>query len=247
MHAAGPSDLLQHRDHRGRERFVVEGHRIGRSQRDLHFGRSPHALGDVDGGPAEALVEQLAVVGMQRADSADQLDLFRDDVRAHAARNLPERDNRRVFGQPHLSAYDRLRGCYDVRSRHDRVHAVPRISAVGLLALYENAKVVRAGIRAATGVVEIVHLLLGVDMKGERGVNDRVGEHALLDHHLGAPLLALRRAFLGRLEDELDSPPQFRLHGREHLGDSHENGDVRVVAARMHHPDFLTVVGRRHP
>ena len=80
-------------------------------------------------------------------------------------------------------------------------------------------------------------------MQREGDVDIRVGQNALLDHHLCAALFAGWRSLFGRLEDELDGAGQRSSTRRKNLGDTHQNGDVGVVPAGVHDPDLLIVVG----
>ena len=73
------------------------------------------------------------------------------------------------------------------------------------------------------------------------------GQHAFLDHQLGAGRpLGRGRALLGRLEDELDGARQPILDSRQDAGGRQQDGHVRVVPAGVHDADVLPVVlGRR--
>ena len=63
--------------------------------------------------------------------------------------------------------------------------------------------------------------------------------------HLGrAPGLTGRRAFLGRLEDELDGARQLGANAGQHFGHSHQHRHVGIVSAGVHHAHVLAVVGR---
>ena len=79
------------------------------------------------------------------------------------------------------------------------------------------------------------------DVQPEHGVHLRILEHAFLDHHLRAARLA-RRAFLGRLEDDLHRSRQIGLHAGEHLGGAEQHRHVEVVPAGVHDADLLAVV-----
>ena len=76
-------------------------------------------------------------------------------------------------------------------------------------------------------------------MQAEHGVDLRVLEHAL------ALIIGSRRrpaALLGRLEDELHRAGQIRPRmPRQHGGHAEQDGHVVVVAAGVHHADFLAV------
>ncbi len=67
-------------------------------------------------------------------------------------------------------------------------------------------------------------------------------QDTFLDHHYRTPVFAGRRAFLGRLEDELDGSRQHLPVIRQDFGGTHEHGDVGVMAARVHDRDILSVV-----
>ena len=82
------------------------------------------------------------------------------------------------------------------------------------------------------------------DVQPEDRVHLGVVEHALIHHLERAARLARRRAFFGRLEDELHRPRQAGLHAAQDLGSPHQHRDVGVVSARMHHADFLPVERR---
>ena len=83
-------------------------------------------------------------------------------------------------------------------------------------------------------------------MKAENGARLRVVECALLDHQRRPAALTRRRPLLGRLENELDGARQIVPHAGQDLSDPHQHGDVRVMAAGVHHPNVLTVVGGAH-
>jgi hypothetical protein len=74
-------------------------------------------------------------------------------------------------------------------------------------------------------------------------------EDSRLEHFRGAAHFPGRRALLGRLEHEQHVAAQPRLRFHQHLGHSHQDRGMRVVAAGVHHADFLaTVVSpRRRP
>jgi hypothetical protein len=62
-----------------------------------------------------------------------------------------------------------------------------------------------------------------------------------LDHHLGPASLPPRRSLLGRLENELHGAGKVRLYAGQDFRHPHENGHMIVMAAGVHHPDFLPV------
>ena len=74
------------------------------------------------------------------------------------------------------------------------------------------------------------------------------GQHAFLDHQLGAGRpLGERRAFLGRLKDELDGARQPVADLRQDAGRRQQDRHVRVVPARVHDADRLPLVLGRAP
>ena len=83
-------------------------------------------------------------------------------------------------------------------------------------------------------------------MKPEDGARVGIVEHALLHHHRRAALLTGGRAFLGRLEDELDRAGNLHLHPRQHFGHTHHDRDVIVVAAGVHDAHVHVVVLGSH-
>ena len=78
-------------------------------------------------------------------------------------------------------------------------------------------------------------------MQAEDCRGARVVEHSVLHHRRRAA-----NPFFGRLEDELDRSRDFRLHPRKHFGDSHENCDVVVMSAGVHHADVHALPHRAH-
>ncbi len=80
----------------------------------------------------------------------------------------------------------------------------------------------------------------------EHGIGLRIVEGAFLDHQGRPAFLSAGRALFGRLKDELHRAGQLILHAGKQFRDAHENGNVIVVAARVHHADLLPVVGRFH-
>ena len=67
----------------------------------------------------------------------------------------------------------------------------------------------------------------------------RIAQHAFFDHLFRAARLAQRRAFLGGLEDQFQRAGQFVTARRQHFGHAQGHGHVRVMAAGVHHADFL--------
>ena len=161
---------------------------------------------------------------------------------AHAALDLAHGHHRRILGEVHLAAHDRLQRGDDVRRDDDRVGAVPRIPAVRLLALHQDPVVISARVRAARHVENVVHQILGADVQRETRIHRRVGEHSFLHHQLRSALLTLRRTFLGGLEHELHRPRELGADACEHLGHPHQDRDVRVVPAGVHDPHLSAVV-----
>ena len=80
----------------------------------------------------------------------------------------------------------------------------------------------------------------------EHRIRLRIVEGAFFEHERRTALFSAGCSLLSRLKDELHCSRQLILHPCEDFRDAHENGHVRVVTARVHHADFLTVVGRFH-
>jgi hypothetical protein len=131
----------------------------------------------------------------------------------------------------------------DLGGDRHRIDAAPRLRAVRLLAVHDDAESVRcrhqwpAPIANGTGAQRP-----GVER--EDGLRLEIPEELLLEHQRGAALFTLGRPFLGRLEDEDDGAWQLRLQASQHPRRAEERGGVHVVAARVHDADFLAVVGR---
>ena len=83
-------------------------------------------------------------------------------------------------------------------------------------------------------------------MQAENRIRLRIVERAFFQHQRRATFLSRGRSFLCRLKDEFHGSGQLILHPCEDFGDAHENGDVIIVTAGVHHADFLPVVGRLH-
>jgi hypothetical protein len=81
-------------------------------------------------------------------------------------------------------------------------------------------------------------------VQAEDGVGPWVVQRALLDHERRAAFLAGGRPFLRRLEHELDGAGQLLAHAGQDLGRAHQDGDVRIVPAGVHHAHLLAVVHR---
>ena len=81
----------------------------------------------------------------------------------------------------------------------------------------------------------------GVQAKDGFGSVRRV-EYTLADHQLRTTFLVGWRTLLGRLEYEFDGARNEVAVRRQNFGCAHEHGDMRVMAAGVHHVDFLAVV-----
>ncbi len=114
---------------------------------------------------------------------------------------------------------------------------------MGLSTLDDDAVGVRAGHQRAAAVADHAGGHVGEDMQPEHRLGLVPLEHAFLDHQRGTPLLARRGTLLGRLEQEHHRPRKLGTHRCERLGDAHEHGRVRVMAAGVHHTDGLVAVG----
>jgi hypothetical protein len=110
----------------------------------------------------------------------------------------------------------------------------------------DDAQHVRAGHHRAGPVADSSNRTGAPHVKTEHGIRLWIVESAFFDHEGRAAFLSAGRSLFGGLEDELHRAGQLILHAGEQLRDAHENGDVIVVTARVHHADFLPVVGRLH-
>ena len=149
------------------------------------------------------------------------------------------------LGDIHLAGGDLVEGGDDVGGQRGHVDPDPRGRTVRLAALELDFVAVRSGHHRARTPDQ------GADRARERvQTEDRIDlgilQHAFLDHQRGAALLAHRRAFLGGLEDEDDRALDLVLHAGEDFRRAHQDGDVAVVAAGVHHRHGLAVVLRRN-
>ena len=84
------------------------------------------------------------------------------------------------------------------------------------------------------------------DVQAEDSVRLRILKCPFLDHEFRSALFARWRAFFSRLKNEFDCSGKLILHAGKNFGNTHENRDVRIMTARVHHADFLSVVDRFH-
>ena len=76
------------------------------------------------------------------------------------------------------------------------------------------------------------------DVQRDGAINLRVFQNLVIDHGNGAA-----RAFLGRLEHELDRAVELVAQSAEDLGRTHQDGRVKIVPAGVHHTGFGRLVG----
>ena len=228
----------------GGQRRVVDGHRVALGVRDLrHRGRAVRG-GDVFGDVLQVLEHCLAHAFVEGADGADHFHLVGNDVVADAALDRAEGDDHRQLRDVLAAADDGLRGADDIGRGDDRVDAAPRPRTVRLPALDHDVEAVRRRHRRAGAITDLPGVEGAEHVQAEHRLGFEVAEEALLQHFLGAALLAVRRAFLGRLEDEQYFARQVGLHRHHRFGHAHQGRGVGVVAAGVHHADGLAAEGR---
>ena len=220
--------------------------RIRARRRDVGIDRRAVRGSDVLGDVLQARQRLLAHVLVERAHGAVEIDLVRHDVEALTAVEHAERDDGRILVDVELAADDRLRAGDDLGRRDDRIDALPRRRAVALLAVHDDVERIRARHRAARTHGDFADVEEAHDVHAEHRVRLEILEHAVLDHQRRTAFLAVRRAFLGRLEYEHDLAVEIVLHFRQCLGDAEHHRRVRIVAARVHHADGLAVVFALH-
>jgi len=120
-----------------------------------------------------------------------------------------------------LPARDRLQREHDLSTDNDRINAKPRHRAVGLPAFDDDAEGIGAGHRGPGPVCNSTDLQARRDMKPEYRFRSRIVECALLDHQLGASLLADRQPLLCWLEDKLHRAGQLAAELCKYCRPSH--------------------------
>ena len=136
------------------------------------------------------------------------------------------------------------RAWIDLRRDGDRVEAHVGLGAVDAPALDGDGEGVARGEEGAGGEPDLPGLLPAADVEAEDRLHLRVVEGALGHHERRAALLALGGPLLGRLEEEDHGPRQAVLEPGEDLGGAEEHRGVGVVAAGVHDPGGLALVGR---
>ena len=79
-------------------------------------------------------------------------------------------------------------------------------------------------------------------MQTENRVGLRIFQRAFLDHQRRTAFFTARRAFFGRLKNEFDRARQSVFGFGKHFGNAHQDRDVGIMPASMHHADFLAFV-----
>jgi hypothetical protein len=143
-----------------------------------------------------------------------------------------------------LAALDGLQRDDDLGADHDRVHAVPGPRPVGLPAPHGDAEAVGAGHRRARAVTDGPGGRCARHVQAEDQVRPRAVEGTLLQHPPGAADLPVRQALLDRLEQQRHGAAPLRARRGQHLRRGHQDGDVAVVPAGVHHAHLLAAPAR---
>ena len=143
-----------------------------------------------------------------------------------------------------LAALDGLQRGDDLGADHDRVHAVPGPRPVGLPAPHGDAEAVGAGHRRARAVTDGPGGRCARHVQAEDQVRPRAVEGTLLQHPPGAADLPVRQALLDRLEQQRHGAAPLRARRGQHLRRGHQDGDVAVVPAGVHHAHLLAAPAR---
>ncbi|AHF67927.1 hypothetical protein PCH70_27740 [Pseudomonas cichorii JBC1] len=173
------------------------------------------------------------------ADRAFQAHFGRDDVVAVAGFDPAYRNHRsRQQAQVRLAAGNGLPGEDGLGRDGDRINAGPGECGVGLATLDTGDEGIgcRRGAVAAQGEGASS---AGSDMQAEDHSGCWMGQDTLFDHQLRTAFFAQRRTFFSGLEYQFEGAWQFTAMGRKYFGHAESHGHVRVMAAGMHHADFL--------
>ena len=234
-HIVGADRADQTRPHLRAERGIVHRHRVALGVRHLrHCGRTVRG-GDVFGDIFQIGKYRLTHTFVEGADGADHFHLVGNDVVADAALDRAEGHHHRQFRDVLAAGNNRLRATDHIGGGDDRIHPAPRPRAVRLPALDDDIETVRRGHRRAGAVADLACVERAEYVQAEHCLGFEVAEDALLQHFFGAALLAVRGAFLGRLEHEQHFARQLRLHRDQRFGHAHQRRGMRVVAAGVHH------------
>ena len=141
-------------------------------------------------------------------------------------------------GEVDLSRHQGLETEHDLRPDDDRVDPRPGLGPMGLTPGDRDLDPVSRGHDPARTPGERPRLIRE-NVKSEDRVDPRIVEHALLHHQRGAALFARGRSFLCGLKDELDAARELGLESSQNVGGSQEDGEMVVVAARVHHAGLL--------
>ena len=235
----GTGHALERGQRGRRELGIVDGD--GVVLVDAYRAAGARSLGDRLRRLLHAHMDVVSHLFVEGADGAAHLHRVGNDVLAQAALDDADGDHRRLAGDVDLPAHDGLQTEHHLRRGDDRIDAAPRHRAMRLPALDGDAKVVGAGHRGARAVADQAGGQGRSDVQAEDRIGRRVLERALLDHELRAAFFAFGRQLLGRLEDELHAARELLAQAGQHRGHRHQDGDVTVVPAGMHHAHGLAV------
>ena len=176
---------------------------------------------------------------VERAYRADHFHLVGNDVETVAAVDPADRYDCGLLGDVDLAADNGLQSEHDLRGDHDWIHTRPRRRAMGLAALHGDAHDVGGRHDRARAIGDRVGLDDGRDVETEDHVGMRIFHRALFHHEGSSAFLTGRRAFLRGLEQEFDGAGQPVLYRRQGLRHAHQDRNVGIVAAGVHHAGFL--------
>ena len=205
---------------------MIHRHRI--HPRVFRLGRAAIGAGDAVGDLADAALDEIAHLGVERAHGAAELGDLRNDVEGGAGVELRDRDHRR-FQRIDVARDDRLQRAHDLRPDQHAVDCLVRTGAgMAALAVNGDLDVVggsehRAGGGREMAFGETRHVVHAVDL-----LDVPAGHHAVLDHRLAATA-----AFLGGLEDHHSGAVEIARLG-EIFCRAEQHRGVAIMAAGVH-------------
>ena len=104
---------------------------------------------------------------------------------------------------------------------------------------HHDAEAVGAGHDRAAAITHLANVELRPQVQPEHRFGFHLREEAFLEHQRRAAALAVRRAFLRRLEHEHHRARQLLAHRGEHRGRTHQDRRVTVVTAGVRDADRL--------
>ncbi|GMR22913.1 MAG: hypothetical protein BMS9Abin37_1295 [Acidobacteriota bacterium] len=132
----------------------------------------------------------------------------------------------------------------DLRRQHDRIDSLVRPGAVGLHTPNRREEVIDRRVGGIGRHSDFAHGQAGRCMETENGFGLGIAKDTFSEHEIRAALFVRRRTFFGGLEDEHDGSGNLVRELGKNRRDAVLHRGVDVVAARMHHSNVLSVVGR---